>query len=71
MCVFQSPSWTLEIGAWLGRSQHSQGFCGDFVCTAWRMYYSVMEDGMIFQDRFLGPLALWSVGGTVSFLHVL
>lgn len=55
--VFQSPNWTLEMGAWLGGSHHSQRFCGDSVCMAWRKRYSVIEDGVIFQDRFLGPLA--------------
>lgn len=35
------------------------------------MRYPVIEDGMIFQDGFLGPLALRSVGGTISLLRVL
>lgn len=64
--LFQSSSWTLETGAGLGRSQHSRGFCGGSVCTAWRMRYSVIEDGMIFQDRFLGSLALRRVGWDCS-----
>lgn len=66
VCISNS-SWRMEIKAWLGRSQHNQGFLGSSVCTMWRMCCSIIEDEMIFRARPIWRKAarssqLWGTG---------
>lgn len=68
-----SVCWSLEGGC-ISEPQLGTGFGWVEASTVWLWWGFCLQGergGMFFQDRFVGPSVLWSVGGSVSVLRAL